>query len=267
METPVTTSPSNSPDRATDRHERGDRPDGVPTASGPLDPADPRPGRHHPARWPPGPGRTHPGRAQRGQDHRARRAAQGGALEHRPRRGAGRPVGGHRLRCVDDQPARGDPAHRDRRRQARLHREADGRDPGRGGRTGPAGPGRRHHRRCRPRQAVPARPGQAPPSGGRGLLRPDPVVAGRVRLLGLRGRRPVGAAAVLELPQGRRRRHDHRHVLPLELRARGHPRAGPLGRRDRGHPHPDPLGRERPAVRRDRGRRLVRDLRVRDPAG
>ena len=40
-----------------------------------------------------------------------------------------------------------------------------------------------------------------------------------------------------------------------------------VGHRDRGHPHPDPMGREGPAVRRDRRRRLVRDLRVETPGG
>ena len=43
------------------------------------------------------------------------------------------------------------------RRQARLHREADRRDPGGGGGAGAAGQGSRHHRRRRARQAVPAR--------------------------------------------------------------------------------------------------------------
>ena len=93
------------------------------------------------------------------------------------------------------------------------------------------------------RQALPAGPGQAAPPGGRGLLRPDPVAARRVRLLGVRGRRPGGPAPQLELPQGGRRRHRRRHVLPLELRAGGHPRHGQDGERADRHAHPDALGR------------------------
>ena len=52
------------------------------------------------------------------------------------------------------------------------------------------------------------------------LLRPDPLRARRVRLLGLRGRHDARPAALVELPQGGRRRHHHRHALPLALRAR-----------------------------------------------
>ena len=53
-----------------------------------------------------------------------------------------------------------------------------------------------------------------------GLLRPHPVGARRVRLLGVRGRLAAGAAPVVELPHGGRRRHHRRHVVPLALRAR-----------------------------------------------
>ena len=52
------------------------------------------------------------------------------------------------------------------------------------------------------------------------LLRPHPVGARRVRLLGVRRRLAAGAAAVVELPQGGRRRHHRRHAVPLALRAR-----------------------------------------------
>ena len=65
-------------------------------------------------------------------------------------------------------------------------------------------PRTRHHRRRRPRQALPARAGQAAPPGGRGLLRPDPLAARRVRLLGLRGRRTSPPSA----PPGTTARED-----------------------------------------------------------
>ena len=153
------------------------------------------------------------------------------------------PDGRHLLRRPGDQPpVRG--AHRgDEGRQAHLHGEADGRDAGGGDRPGAAAREHGRHRGRRARQALPARPGQAAPAGGRGLLRPDPVAARRVRLLGVRGRRPGGPAPQLELPQGGRRRHRRRHVLPLELRAGGHPRHGPDGERAGRHAHPDALGR------------------------
>ena len=70
------------------------------------------------------------------------------------------------------------------------------------------------------------------------LLRPHPVGARRVRLLGLRGRLAGGAAAELELPQGRRRRHHPRHALPLALRARQPLRRGEGGELPRRHPYP-----------------------------
>ena len=53
-----------------------------------------------------------------------------------------------------------------------------------------------------------------------GLLRPHPVGARRIRLLGVRRRLAAGAASVVELPQGGRRRHHRRHAVPLALRAR-----------------------------------------------
>ena len=53
----------------------------------------------------------------------------------------------------------------------------------------------------------------------RRLLRPDPVGARRVRLLGLRGRLAGRPAPVVELPRRGRRRHRARHVPALALRA------------------------------------------------
>ena len=100
-------------------------------------------------------------------------------------------------------------------------------------------PGSRRHHRRRARQALPAGSGEAAPAGRRRLLRPHPLAPRRVRLLGVRGRRPARPAPELELPQRRRRRHDHRHVLPLELRARGHLRQG----QDASTPRPPPTSR------------------------
>ena len=61
-------------------------------------------------------------------------------------------------------------------------------------------------------QALPAGPAQDSHAARRRLLRPHPLGARRVRLLGLRGRLAAGAAAVLELPQGGRRRHHPRYA-------------------------------------------------------
>ena len=62
--------------------------------------------------------------------------------------------------------------------------------------------GRRQERR-RARQALPARAAQAQAPRRRRLLRPDPLGARRVRLLGLRGRLAARAAPELELPRRR----------------------------------------------------------------
>ena len=66
---------------------------------------------------------------------------------------------------------------------------------------------RRHQERRRARQALPARPAEAPAPDRLGLLRPHPLGARRVRLLGLRRRLAARTAAELELPRRRRRRH------------------------------------------------------------
>jgi predicted dehydrogenase len=72
-----------------------------------------------------------------------------------------------------------------------------------------------------------------------GLLRPHPLRARRVRLLGVRGRLAARAAALVELPQGGRRRHHHRHALPLALRARQPVRQRQSRVVPRRHPHPE----------------------------
>ena len=95
-------------------------------------------------------------------------------------------------------------AGRDRGRQARLHREADAPSRSTARSSSPASPTRRgvkhgvvHDKLYLPgllklKRLVDER-----------LLRPDPVGARRVRLLGLRGRLAAGAAAELELPRAR----------------------------------------------------------------
>ena len=107
----------------------------------------------------------------------------------------------------------------------------------------------RHQARRGAGQAVAARPAQAQDADRLRLLRPHPVGARRVRLLGVRGRLAAGAAPVLELPQGGRRRHHPRHALPLALRARQPVRRGEVRVLPRRHAHPEALGRERQAVR------------------
>ena len=86
------------------------------------------------------------------------------------------------------------------------------------------------------------------------------VGARRVRLLGVRGRLAAGAAAVLELQEGRGRRHHSRHGLPLALRARQpvrRCRERHLPRRDA---YPEAGGRERQDLHQRRRRRGLRHL-------
>ena len=66
---------------------------------------------------------------------------------------------------------------------------------------------RRRQARRRAGQAVAARIAQAQAAARQRLLRPHAVGARRIRLLGIRGRLAARAAPVVELPQGRRRRH------------------------------------------------------------
>ncbi len=152
-----------------------------------------------------------------------RRAARPAALDDQPRRGAGRSRG-RRCTSTPRSPARASRAWRQAiaAGQARLHREA----------------GRRA--RWTARCGWPRPPREAGITNGvvqdklflpgmiklrrlvrDGLLRPGPVGPAGVRLLGLRGRRHRRPAAVLELPQGGRRRHRARHVPALAVPARG----------------------------------------------
>jgi hypothetical protein len=61
-----------------------------------------------------------------------------------------------------------------------------------------------------------------------------------------------GAAAILELQEGGRRRHHRRHAVPLALRARQPLRRGEERDVPRRDAHSAALGRERQAVRRRR---------------
>ena len=118
-------------------------------------------------------------------------------------------------------------------------------------------------RNGRARQALPAGSAEAEAPDRLGLLRPHPVGARRVRLLGLRGRLAGRAAAELELPRRGRRRDRRRHVPALELRAGEPLRPGRVRVRAGRHPHPHPRRRAGRALRGDRGRRRLRDLRAR----
>ena len=164
------------------------------------------------------------------------------------------------LRCRDDADAARAARARDRRRQARLLREADRDDARRGARARARRRARRREARCRAGQAVPSGTDEAQDAARRRILRPHAVGARRVRLLGVRRRPAAGAAAVVELPRRGRRRHRPRHAVPLALRARQSLRRREervLRRRDA---HPDALGRERTRIPRDGGRRVLRDV-------
>ena len=128
------------------------------------------------------------GRPRSGQARGARRRPPHRPLDPRPRRRAGRPAVRGVLRRRLDPAARRAAAARDRRRQARLLREADRRPAG--GRAGGLARrrGRRHPARRGAGQALAAGAAQAQDADRGGLLRPHPRRQGRLRLLGVRGR-------------------------------------------------------------------------------
>ena len=95
------------------------------------------------------------------------------------------------------------------------------------------------------------------------LLRPHPLGARRVRLLGVRRRLAAGAAAELELPQGRRRRHHPRYAVPLALCARQSVRRGESGLLPRRHPYSRARRRGRQALHGRRRRCRLCDVRAR----
>ena len=243
----------------TDRRQRRHRADGVPAAPGPVAARHPRAGRlpapDGAAIWP------EPVLVGRNASRLPAIAERHGltdwttdldaALARRRRRGLlrrpGHPGAGE-----------GGPGG-DRGRQARLHREAAGRDRRTRARAGPRAP--------------------TPPASSHGVVQDKLFLPGlrklkRLldggffgRILSVRGEFgywvfegdwQTAAAAVLELPRGRRRRHRAGHVPALALRAGAPVRPGPGGHARTRHPHPAPLGRVRRAVRRDRRRRRVR---------
>ena len=140
------------------------------------------------------------------------------ALEEQGRHGV--------LRCRHDPDARRAAEAGDRRRQGHLLREAGARQARRCARSSRSGEAGRHQARRGAGQAVPAGPAEDQDAARCRVLRPHPVGARRVRLLGVRGRLAAGAAAELELQEGRRRRHHPRHAVPLALRARQPVRRG-----------------------------------------
>ena len=126
----------------------------------------------------------------------------------------------------------------------------------------PARPKGRPQERRGAGQALAARHAEAQGAARAGLFRPDSLGPRRVRLLGLRGRHGRLPAPLVELSQGRRRRHHPRHALPLALRARqlfGEVEAVSC----LGATHVDQRWDEqRPAVRRHRRRFGLRDIRT-----
>ena len=240
-------------------------PDGLPPAPGAVHPGDPRAGRGAADRRRAGPGRADPGRPH------ARPSSPSWPRRH--------DIADY---TTDLDAALADPRWRD------LRRLPGDQGAGRGASARPSRRARRSTPRSRPRRASTRRSSWPPwpgPPGSRtawcttsctcpGLrklapadrlrvLRPDPVGARRVRLLGLRGRLAAGAAAELELPGRGRRRHRRRHVPALELRAGEPVRPGRVGLRTRRHAHPDPRRRGRPAVHGHRRRRRLRGVRAR----
>ncbi len=204
-----------------------------------------------------------PGRPQRGQGRGARAGARHRAPDDRSRRRARQQGRRDLLRQRVDRPAAGADPEGDRRGQAHLHRKAGRADARRGARSlSTRGGGGRETRR-RAGQALAAGPAEAEDADRFGLLRPHPLGARRVRLLGLRGRLAARAAAVVELPQGGRRRHHRRHAVPLALRPRQPVRRGAERAVPRRHAHPAAVGRGRQAVRGHRRGRRLRDLRAR----
>ena len=182
---------SGDPD-GTEASNRGrewrDRTDGVPAASGPVTAGDPGAGRGRDGRRRPDLARAGARRAQPrpgGRDRRPARRWPTGPPTWTPRSPAttwtststrSSPTRGRRRSGPPSTPA-STSTPRSRSRTARRR-----------ARPGPGGPRGRHQARRRAGQALPARPAQAQAARRRRLLRPDPLRAGRVRLLGLRGR-------------------------------------------------------------------------------
>ena len=195
-------------------------PHGLPPAPGPLDPRDPRAGRRALPDGEQGPARSRSWSAAAPRSCRG--SPSGTASSPGPPTSTRRsPTTRNRSTSTprSPRPARRPCSRRSRRASTSTPRSRPPRRRGRAGRwPRPRPPGRRQARR-RAGQALPARPAQAAAPDRRRLLRPDPVGARRVRLLGLRGRLAGRAAPVVELPRRGRRRHRPRHVPALGVRA------------------------------------------------
>ena len=161
------------------------------------------------------------------------------AVDHRPRRRAGRPGLRDLLRRRRHPSARRGARQGDRRRQARLCREAGGADRGRRARLAAGGAGARAQARRGRGQGPSAGPAEARRAHEERRARPHRRLPARIRLVGVRRHRAAVAAAELELPRRRRRRADPRHVSALALRDREHRRPHRRGSpRPRGPPRP-----------------------------
>ena len=149
----------------------------------------------------------------------SRRAHDLAPLEHRSRRRAVGPRLCGLLRCRGDPAARFRAGKGDRRRQARLFREAGGAERGAGARLVASG--------SRPRPQARRGRGQGPSSGHAEACgahdarraRTHRGLPARIRLVGIRRHRPALPATELELSR-RRRRSDPRYVSALALRHR-----------------------------------------------
>src|SRR3989442_1528501 len=164
------------------------------------------------------------------------------------------------LRCHVDESPRRQRAAGDRGREARVLREAASGHPRRSPRPGTSGRAAWREARRGAGQALPPGYPQVEASGRPRLLRPHPERARRVRVLGVRGGRPAGAAPVVELPQGGRRRDRSRHVRALALPARPYFRRGEGRAVHRHDAHPRARGRAGPALRGHGGRRRLRHI-------
>ena len=225
-------------------HERRLRTDGLPPAPGALHPGDPRAGRCAAEQ---------------------RRARAGRAAAGRPQRGASSPSWPRATASPTTPPTSTPPwptragrstptswsprpaPRRSARRSRRARRSTPRSRPRRAWRRRwswprwPAPPGSRTAS-CTTSSTCPGLQ-KLRPADRLGVLRPHPVGARRVRLLGLRGRLAARAAAELELPRRGRRRDRRRHVPALELRAGEPLRSGPVGVRAGRHAHPHPRRR------------------------
>ena len=250
---------------AADRDERRHRPDGLPPAPGPLDPGDPRRGRRRARRRHPGhassrswSAATRPSCAETRRAARARRAGPPTSTRRSPTRrrdllrrpghlGARKPRSPPRSRPASTST----PRSRSPRRSTRPLELARLAEP----------PGVKNGV-VQDKLFLPG-PAQAAAPGRRRLLRPDPVGARRVRLLGLRGRLAGGAAAVAGTTAPRTAAASSstcsRHWSYVLENLFG-PVAG--GHGPGRHPHPRARGTSRAAVPGHRRRRRVRHLRA-----